>query len=185
MQSILQSLGITNKDGGVAASTGDILKGLVGGGELIKSLVDSGPSSVEKAVQSMAQNANAQGTQLESYLANGTLPPGAQQYVDQQTAAQKASIMSKYAQMGMTGSTAEAQELANVASQAQAQMFQLASTLYQNGVSQTGASSQLYQTLMNAQNQDNTDIGNAISNFVSSLGGGSGGKQTFQITPTK
>ena len=166
-QSIMQSLGLGN------ASTGDVLKGLAGAGGLAYNAVKSSASTpAEKAVQGMAQNANAQGTQLEQYLSNGTLPPGAQQYVNQQVAAQQASIMSKYAQLGMSGSTAEAQELANVQSQAQAQMFQIATQLYQQGVSQTGASSQLYNTLMTAQSADNTNMSNAISNFVSSLAGG-------------
>ena len=141
MQSIMQSLGITNDKGGVNASSGDILKGLVGAGGLgYNILKNSGATPATKAVEQQAQSAGAQGQQLESYLANGTLPPGAQRYVDAQSAAQKASIQSKYAQLGMSGSTAEAQELAQVDTQAQTQMFQMASALYQNGVSQTGAS---------------------------------------------
>lgn len=163
MQSIMSSLGL----GG--ASTGDLLKGLAGAGGLAYKATTGGSTSAEKAVKGEAVNAGAQGQQLESYLANGTLPPGAQQYVAAQTAAQKASISSKYAQLGMSGSTAEAQELANVDSQAQSQMFQIATQLYNTGVQQTGASANLYNTLMNAQTQDNAQIGSAISNFVSSL----------------
>lgn len=185
MQSILQTLGVEDKSGGL--NTGGILKGLVGAGGLAYNAAKSNTSTpAEKAVQAQAQSAGAQGTQLESYLANGTLPPGAQQYVDQQTAGQKASIRSKYAQMGMSGSTAEAQELSGVDTAAQAQMFQLATQLYQTGVSQTGASSQLYTTLMNAENQDNTAMGSAISNFVASLGGGgTSGGTTITIPGAK
>ncbi len=185
MQSIMQTLGVEDKNGGL--NTGGILKGLVGAGGLAYNASKSnGATPAEKAVQGMAQNANAQGTQLESYLSNGTLPPGAQQYVDQQTAGQKASIRSKYAQLGMSGSTAESQELAQVDTAAQAQMFQLASQLYQTGVSQTGASAQLYNTLMNAENQDNSAMGSAISNFVASLGGGgTSGGTTITIPGAK
>lgn len=185
MQSIMQTLGVEDKSGSL--NTGGILKGLVGAGGLAYNAVKSNASTpAEKAVEQMAQGANAQGTQLQSYLANGTLPPGAQQYVDQQTAGQKASIRSKYAQMGMSGSTAEAQELAGVDTAAQSQMFQLASQLYQNGVSQTGASAQLYNTLMNAENQDNAAMGSAISNFVASLGGGgTSGGTTITIPGAK
>ena len=181
VQSIMKALGLTNAQGGT--NWGALAKGALGAGGLAYDVVkNSADSPATKQVQQMAQSANAQGQKLESYLSNGTLPPGAQQYVDQQVAAQKASILSKYAAMGMSGSTAEAQELANVSTQAQSQMFQIASQLYQDGVSQTGASSNLYKLLMDQQNQDNTQMGNAISNFVSSLGGGgSGGGTTIKI----
>lgn len=178
MSSIMQSLGLS---GSGSPSTGNLLGSLLSGGALAyKALDGTGSSSAEKAVKGEAANANAQGQQLESYLANGTLPPGAQQYVNQQVAAQQASIKSKYAQLGMTGSTAEAQELSNVNTQAQAQMFQIANDLYQTGVSQTGASATLYNTLLNAQNADNASMGSAIQNFAASLAGGSGQKYTLQ-----
>lgn len=174
----MQSLGLS---GSGSPSTGNLLGSLLSGGALAyKALDGTGSSSAEKAVKGEAANANAQGQQLESYLANGTLPPGAQQYVNQQVAAQQASIKSKYAQLGMTGSTAEAQELSNVNTQAQAQMFQIANDLYQTGVSQTGASATLYNTLLNAQNADNASMGSAIQNFAASLAGGSGQKYTLQ-----
>jgi len=171
VQQAMSALGLTNKAGGT--DWGALAKGAVGAGGLAYSAINNaGTTPATKAVQQMAGQQNAQGQQLESYLANGTLPPGAQQYVDAQTSAATAAIKSKYAQMGMSGSTAEAQELSNVASQAQAQMFNMAQQLYANGVSQTGASANLYKLLMDQQNQDNTAMGNAITNFTSALGGG-------------
>ena len=171
--SILSSLGINDPKTG-DTNWGSLLKGAIGAGGLAYTAVkNSGESAATKAVEAEAKNADTQGAQLESYLSNGTLPPGAQQYVNQQTAAQKASILSKYASMGMSGSTAEAQELANADTQAQSNMFKIASELYQNGVSQTNASTQLYSLLMNQENQDNTQMSSAISTFISSLGGSS------------
>lgn len=166
IQQITSALGLDK------TSTGDLLKGAVGAGGLGYALSKgSDASSAQKKIEELAGRQGAQGQQLESYLANGTLPPGAQSYVDQQTAGQKAAIRSKYASMGMSGSTAEVQELNNVDQQAMTQMFSLATQLYNTGVSETGASSNLYALLMDAQNQDNALIGNAISNFVSALGG--------------
>lgn len=173
LQQITSALGL----GG--ASTGDLLKGALGAGGLAYSVANnSGGNPALKQIEQQAGQAGAQGQQLEGYLANGTLPPGAQQYVDAQTASQKAAIRSRYAANGMSGSTAETQELNNVDTQATAQMFQIASQLYNTGVTQTGASSQLYDILMNAQNTSNEQIGSAISNFVSALGGGGEGKGT-------
>lgn len=167
LQQITSALGLGN------TSPGDVLKGAIGAGGLAYSAINNaGSTSAEKALKGQAATQSAQGQQLETYLANGTLPPGAQAYVDQQTAAQKAAIQSKYAALGMSGSTAEIQELNNVDAQATSQMFQIASQLYSTGVTETGASSQLYDLLMNAQNADNAQIGNAISTFVSALGGG-------------
>lgn len=166
-QSILASLGLGN------VTDGEALKGLVAGGGLAYNLIEGSPSSsAEKSLKSIAGQQSAQGQQLESYITNGTLPPGAQQWVDSQTAAQKAAIRGKYAQLGMTGSTAETQELNGVDQQASAQMFTLASDLLNTGVNETNASGTLYNYLMNAENADQKDVTSAIQNFVSSLGGG-------------
>lgn len=177
LQQITSALGLDK------ASTGDLLKGALGVGGLGYAVSQNmGGNPYQKQLEAQANSQNAQGAQLETYLANGTLPPGAQAYVNQQTAAQKAAIQSKYATFGMSGSTAETQELNNVDTQATAQMFQIASQLYDTGVTQTGASGQLYQLLMQDQNASNQQIGSAISNFVSALGGGGTGSQ-FTITP--
>lgn len=177
MQQIMSTLGLGN------ASTGDLLKGAIGAGGLGYAVANNmGSTENEKALKGQAQNQAAQGQQLESYLSNGTLPPGAQAYVDQQTAAQKAAIRSEYAANGMSGTTAETQELNNVDTQATTQMFQIASSLYQSGVTETGASSQLYNLLMNADSANNAQVGSAISNFVSALGGGAPATQKGTIS---
>lgn len=164
---ILASLGLGN------ASTADLLKGGVAGGGLLYSLFEGSPSaSAEKQLKNIAGQQSAQGQQLESYINNGTLPPGAQQWVNQQTAGQKASIRAKYAQLGMNGSTAEQQELNNVDAQATSQMFTIASQLLNTGVSETNASGTLYNYLMQAQNADSKEMGDAIQNFVAAMGGG-------------
>lgn len=174
---ILQTLGLGNT--GVA----DLLKGGVAGGGLLYNLLEGSPSaSAEKSLKNIAGQQTAQGQQLESYIANGTLPPGAQQWVNQQTAGQKAAIRSKYAQLGMNGSTAEQQELSQVDAAATSQMFTIASQLLNTGVNETNASGTLYNYLLQAQNADAKDMSSAIQNFVASLGGsGSGGGTTIKI----
>ena len=61
-----------------------------------------------------ANQLSSQSTQLQSYLTNGTLPPGVAQSLTQAGNAAKAAIRGQYASRGMSGSSAEAQDLANV-----------------------------------------------------------------------
>lgn len=172
-QSIMDSLGLSNKD---------LLKGGISGAGLVANLaMGGGSNSAEKQLKGIAAGQSAQGQQLQSYLASGTLPPGAQQWVDNQTAAQKASIKSKYANLGMSGSTAETQELNQVDANASAQMFQIATELLNTGVSETGASGTLYNYLMQAQNADQKDVSGAIQNFVTSLAGGSDKPKSINV----
>jgi len=62
---------------------------------------------------SSANQLSGQASQLQGYLSSGTLPPGVSQGITQAEDATIASIKSKYAQMGMSGSSAEAQDIAN------------------------------------------------------------------------
>lgn len=153
-----------------------------GGGLLYNAIEGSPSSSAEKNIKNLANSQNAQGQQLESYINNGTLPPGAQQWVNQQTAAQTAAIKAKYAQLGMSGSTPEAEELNNVQSQATSQMFTIASQLLNTGVTESNASGTLYNYLMNAENADTQDISKAVQNFVAAMAGGSGAGQNISLS---
>lgn len=117
-----------------------------------------------------------QGQTLTGYLQSGTLPPGVQQGIDQAAASAKASVRAQHAQHGTSGSSAEAQELANVDSLAATQGATIATQLLQQGVSEIssgisgqGLSAQIYQYLLqNALTQDQ-QLGQAIGSFASSL----------------
>lgn len=174
MDSILSSLGMGKANPlGVLASAGGLAYDAVKGNQ---------QSDAQKSLGNLANSQNQQGQLLQSYLTNGTLPPGAQQWVDNQTSAQKAAIRSKYAQMGMSGSTAETQDLNGVDQQASSYMFQIASELLNTGISETSGSGTLYNYLMQQDNADQKQVSDAITNFVSALGGSSGQKsQTLTL----
>lgn len=112
-----------------------------------------------------------QGQQLQSYITNGTLPPGAQTGIDQAANSAKASIRSKYASMGMSGSSSEQQELAAVDSNAQVQGEQIAQQLLNSGIQENQLSSQLYQSLLNGTLASDKQLSSAISGFAGSLAG--------------
>ena len=127
-------------------------------------------------INSTARGLVTQGQGLENYLASGTLPPGVQQGLDTATRQAKAAIQSKYAASGESGSSAEAEDLANVDSVAAGQGAQLALNLYNSGVSEVtsgvsaeGASAQLYQYLLQQALTKDQQLGSAIGSFASSL----------------
>lgn len=140
------------------------------------------PLPGEKALSNIAGQEAAQGNQLQSYLDSGALPPGLQQSINQATEAAKATIRSQYASRGMSGSSAEQQDLAAVDSRSQAQGAQMAMQLLQTGINETGMASQLYQAILNESMQKDKDLGSAISSFASAAAGGSpSGGRTITI----
>lgn len=113
----------------------------------------------------------SRGSQLQGYLTSGTLPPGIQAGLTQAHGAAEATIRSQYASRGQSGSSAEAQDLQNLASTTMAQGAQIATQLLSQGISESEFSSQLYEQLMNTSiNQDN-QLSSSIANFAGALGG--------------
>lgn len=157
---------------------------LVAGGGLAANLIEGNkPVKGENQVNQAAATDTAQGQQLQSYLASGTLPPGIQQGINQQAEAQKAQIRSRYAQMGGSGSSAEQQDLAAVDQQSQAQGSAIALQLLQAGMNESNEGSSLYQSIAQNALQQDKDLGSSLSAFVSSLAGGGGGNQTYTLRP--
>jgi hypothetical protein len=115
----------------------------------------------------------SQGAQLQQSL-NGALPAGAQSALNQASNSAKAQIRSTYAASGLSGSTMEAQALANVDQTVAAQGFQMADQLYQQGVQESGMASNLYQQIMQVNAQSDAALSSAIGNFASALAGGGG-----------
>lgn len=122
-------------------------------------------------LKSQADTMAAQGTQLQSYLTSGTLPPGAQTAIDQALNAAAAKIRSDYAARGMTGSSAETQDLNSLQLQGKAQAFDMASKLLQTGVNESGLASQIYENLVGINTKQAASMGGAIGNLAAALAG--------------
>jgi len=125
----------------------------------------------------------ANGQQLQTYLTSGTLPPALQSQVSSAVAAEKARIISNHAANGEntnpTQNSALAQELSqadingiNLAGQMEQQLFTAGSQLLSTGLSETGLSTQLYETLAKMDQANNTDLMKAIASMAAALGGG-------------
>lgn len=126
------------------------------------------PLPGQTALNTEAVALSTQGTQLESYLQNGTLPPGVQSSITQAADSAKAAIRSRYASMGGDTSAME-QDLANVDTQAATQGATIATQLLQQGVSETQLSSQLYGELLNLSVSQNAALGQGIAGLASAL----------------
>jgi len=158
--------------GNILSALGANAGPLVAGAGLITDLAGNQTLPGQNEIGELAGGLQTQGQELSSYIKNGTLPPGAQAGIDQATKAAQAAIRSKYAADGMSGSSAEVQDLNNVTEQAQAQQFQEASTLLQEGLDATSISGQLYAEMMNFDQQQSAQTGAAISSLAGALSGG-------------
>lgn len=111
--------------------------------------------------------------QVEGELSQGIIPAPAQAALDQALRDAKSSIKSKYASMGMAGSTAEAQDLQAADQNAVAERFKIATELAQQGISvlngaDTGEAS-LYQAIMAAETQQGSALGQSLAAFAGAL----------------
>jgi len=136
----------------------------------------------QAALSQEAAALKSQGSQLQSYLQTGTLPPGVQQSLTSAAEAAKAAIRSRYAQMGGNTSAMQ-QDLANVDIQVASQGATIATQLLSQGVSETGLSQQIYNTLLGQATQQDAALSSAIGNFATSLAGGSRPAVTNQSVP--
>lgn len=127
-------------------------------------------------LNSQAGALGAQSAQLQSYLSNGTLPPGVQTSLDQAGKAAMATIKSQYASRGMSGSSAEAQDLANVHNTIASQGADIATKLLQTGISEAGLSSQLYEQILNSNLQSDNQLGQALGTLA-----GAAARPTIQV----
>lgn len=120
-------------------------------------------------LQSEASSLHQQGAGMMNYLSSGTLPPGLQSSISAASLAAKATIRSRYAQMGMSGSSAEAQDMAGVDQRAVAQSAEIAMKLYEEGLQATQLSDQLYANLMQVQIANDQQLSGAIGNLSGAL----------------
>jgi hypothetical protein len=138
-----------------------------------------------EAPQLQAQGAalTASGQNLQQYLTNGTLPPGLQQQVNNAVQAAKARIIQNHASNGENTNPAQnsalAQELNQVdldaiaqAGTLEQQLFSSGTQLLQTGLSETGLSEQIYESLVKMDQTNNNALMASIASMAAALGGG-------------
>jgi hypothetical protein len=120
------------------------------------------------------------GQGLQQYLTQGTLPPGLQAKVEQDTQANKARITQNAATTGSSAdprqNSALTQDLANAdrsgtaeSADYQMKLAQTGQQLISSGLQATGLSSQLYESLYKYDQQQNSDLMGSITAFAKAL----------------
>jgi len=120
-------------------------------------------------LRDLARQTAGQGQALSNYLQSGTLPPGAQESVDEGKRAAIAAVRGKYSNLGLSGSTMETDAINSVESRAQQQAFGFAAQLLDAGIRSTGLSSNIYNYLINAEQTDDQAFAQALGAFTGSL----------------
>ena len=169
--------------GGEGFNIGSFLKdygslGLAGAGLAYNMLKGNEPVPYSAQLESQAAQLQAQGAQLQGYLTSGTLPPGMDAALQSAHNAAAAAIRSRYASMGMSGSSAEMNDLSNLAYTTVSQGATIASQLLQTGVSEQQFASGMYQNLMAQSVAQDTAMSNAMAGFTNAMAGGYAKAQT-------
>ncbi len=129
-------------------------------------------------LEQQAQNEQNQAQSLINAYQSGTLPAGLQASLTSAAASAKASIQSKYAAMGDSGSSAEAQDLAAEDERMAAKSGQMLTQLLSQGLSEDNSASALYNQLLDTNLKEDQGLSSAMTSFASSLAGGG---QTIRI----
>lgn len=134
----------------------------------------SGPGSTQSVLDSEAKS-------LIPSVSTGQLPPGADALVSNALQDAHTSIKSKYASLGLAGSTMEMQELSAAESRAAGQRFEMASSLTNTGITEAGlsasdlgASAQIYESIMKTQMEQDSALQAALANFAGQMAIGQG-----------
>lgn len=170
---------VASSGGGIMDTLKSAIKGISplqavsAGGLALDELKGNKQSGAEKSAQNNAQSAN----QIASNLQTGTLTAGQQGIVDSQVEDEITRIRSKYAGLGLSGSTMERQEI-DAAHQQGALLGQnLANTAASGSLAALGASDSIYQTLMQNALSSDQDLMKALAEMA-----GSGGASTAKAT---
>jgi len=122
-------------------------------------------------LNNIAGQAESNSQSLINAELSGQLPPGAAARVQQGLEGAQAEIRSQFAGMGLTGSSAETDALANASQQASAQSFQIASQMAQQGISLAGLPASIYEAITQQVLGEDQQFQNAIVQFASAAGG--------------
>jgi len=109
---------------------------------------------------------------MANSLRSGRLPPGAEQYADQAYADAAAGIQSRYAAMGLSGSTMEAQDLAAAQARVEGMKYQMASDATQVGIRSMQIADTIYSQIADYQLQQDKQLQDALAAFASAASGG-------------
>jgi hypothetical protein len=132
----------------------------------------------EAKQQTIADNQRA----LAAAEQQGILPAGGQQMLQHQLDASRAAVTAKYAQMGLSGSTSEQQDLQALNDQAIAQQFQMGQQLASSALQAASAGDsnamQLMDYIRQTEAGQGTQLSNVLGKFMAAMSGTSSAAPT-------
>lgn len=178
----LENSGLSGPTPGGGFQGSDILKFIKANPNLALGGVGLGISALNKPkipnINNLTADANA-ADQTANGLINaeqtGQLPPGQQQMVQSALSDSIAGIKAKYANMNLSGSSSEQQEISAAQERAAATTAQLATQVTGQGLTALQLSEQIYAQIANIKLQEDQGLQNAIAQFsgAAALGAGS------------
>jgi hypothetical protein len=157
--------------GFLGLTPGQELSGGLAGAGLLYNLTRQNSIPGESALTGEAATLGNESTQLQNYVATGTLPPGVNTVLKGVQQGLIDQIKAKYAQLGMSGSTGEQQDINNAVLQVQSQGATEALNLMNQGVSLANLSGQLLTTLLNTNVQQNNQTVQSVGQLAAALAG--------------
>lgn len=115
--------------------------------------------------EAYAQRMGQIGQQMTEPLLTGQLPAGYQSALDRMQKSAEAQVKSRYAQMGLSGSSMERQELAAIPQQLETQKLQIAQSLAAQGMQSMGLSSAAYNQIAQNTLEQDKELANALALF--------------------
>ena len=145
---------------------------------LFQMIQASQPSTAEKALKAQLGKDQQQATlEQNQYNAaeSGQIPQALKAASDLALQQLIAGIKQNYASAGLSGSSAEATDVANATIQQQAQDFQQAQQLAQSALSaygtDMGQTTSLLGQILNAETAQGTEVGTAMADLLAAIGG--------------
>jgi hypothetical protein len=173
-----QGLTFGNVGNALGANAGLLVSGAGLANDISTAL--SGPPKGTNQLTQEAQQLQAQAATNEGYLSSGTLPPGVQAGINQATQSAIAAVKSRYASEGMSGSSAEQQDIQSIQTNAAVNGSNIAMQLLNSGVSEAGLSANIYQGLIQNTMASDQAFSSAFTGLALAAGGGGGGA-TFKL----
>jgi hypothetical protein len=179
--SLAQSLGLSGLGNWVSANPGTAALLGLGGASLGAQLLNkqSGVPYLQQQQnligqqQALAGQEQAYGQALQQPLLTGQLPPGQQEAVAKGLQDAISTIKGRYDALNLTGSSMEADAIANAKNtavlagvQIEQQMAQTGQSAITSAASALGAEASVYNTIMNAVLQQDQNLANAVSGFA-------------------
>lgn len=167
--------------GGFLGSLGkDLMKPstLITGGAALLPLLQGNTIPGLSDLQNQAKTYNAMGTPLAQSLQTGNLPAGAQSSLDAQTRGATAAVRSRFAQMGLSGSSQEADALGMVQANEAGQKVKMLEDMTGIGLKEMASADPLLQRIMLSQWQQDQNQQQAVARLAAALAGSTGQEKT-------